>query len=391
MLYNVENMSPTIIAREGVIRSILTGNHIIDAIFPLGKGQRQLLIGDNSTGKTSLATTMIIEQKNNNNQNSIYNNGRNRTFSIYISVGNKKSEVAQIGRTLKNSNSSWYTCIVYASSSDSCASQYIAPYMGVNLGEYIRDMGLDSLIIIDDLTKHAISFRQLSLLMKKSPSKEAYPGDIFYLHSRLLERAAQMSRNNLYGSMTIIPIVETQEENFSAYIPTNIISITDGQIYLSKNLFKNGIIPSTDILKSVSRIGAKAQSKILNWSSSEVKNILLAYNNVIESMKLGQQITKTQEIYYQRGVAMMSAWDQKEFEPRNVAIQVIINLLVSSNVICKNQPEASLKVYIETINKKYPWILHIIIKNINQKKITTNLQKLLLAIFYTMLNKLQKI
>jgi proton translocating ATP synthase F1 alpha subunit len=264
MKYNFENQSPTIISRDSVTRSILTGNQIIDSIFPLGKGQRQLIIGDQSTGKTSLTTTMILQQKNVNRLNTSQNNGKNRTFVIYISIGNKKSEVAQIGRTLKKNNCSWYTSIIYASSSESCASQYMVPFLGANLGEFIRDQGLDSLVILDDLTRHAISFQQLSLLMKKSPSRKAYPGDIFYLHSRLLERAAQMSRKNLYGSMTMIPIVETQQENFSAYIPTNIISITDGQIYLSRELYKSGIVPSTDILKSVSRIGAKAQLKILN-------------------------------------------------------------------------------------------------------------------------------
>lgn len=303
--YNLETPSPSIISRESVIQTLKTGTQIVDTLFPLGKGQRQLLIGDQSTGKTSLATTIILNQQSDNKN--FWENGRgsNRLFIIYASIGNRKSEVAQISRILARKNWGWYTTIVYASSSDSCAMQYITPFAASVIGEFFRNQGLNSLVIFDDLTKHWISFRQLSLLMKKSPSRKAYPGDISYLHARLLERAAQMNRKLGYGTMSMIPIIETQQENFSAYIPTNVISITDGQIHLGKNLYRKGLIPAVDILKSVSRIGSKAQSKLLTYSSQEVRNIFFDFFNMEENLRAGQQLNWIQLLRYKKGLAAM--------------------------------------------------------------------------------------
>jgi F-type H+-transporting ATPase subunit alpha len=225
------------------------------------------------------------------------------------------------------------------------------------------------LVILDDLSKHAVSFRQLSLLMKKAPSREAYPGDIFYLHARLLERAAQMNRKFGYGTMSMIPIIETQQENFSAYIPTNVISITDGQIYLGRSLYLKGLVPAVDILKSVSRIGSKAQSKLLTYSSSEIRNIYFNFFNIEDSMKAGQQLNSTQIIQFKRGQAALGGWLQDEHSPRNMAIQSLVNILISNNLLCSNSPKASLNFLLEKIYRKTPWLIHFLNKIIYIKNI----------------------
>lgn len=385
MKYNLEAKSPTIISRDSVTQPLKTGTQIIDSLFPLGKGQRQLIIGDNSTGKTSLVSSIIINQKKMNNYWSTNQQGYNRTFVIYVSIGSKKSEVAQIGRVLNKKGAAWYSTILYVSSSENCALQYIAPASGACLGQFFRDQGLNSLVIFDDLTKHAIAYRQLSLLMKKSPSKEAYPGDIFYLHSRLLERAAQMSRKEGYGTMSMLPIVETQQENFSAYIPTNVISITDGQIYLSRELFRKGLVPSVDILKSVSRIGAKAQSKLLGWSVGDLRNILFNFFNVEEALKTGQQLTKLQQLNYTKGLIAVGLWKQREFIDRRDSMEIFANLIANTNSICPNNPLNHFYLLTEYIFTKYPIFFHIIDKNINVNKVDDKISKIILNMYYKIL------
>jgi len=310
----VEYNSPNIISRTSVNTPLFTGTLIIDCLIPIGRGQRELIIGDRSTGKTPLALTAIIAQKKNNSFNCILGIGGQRVSSFYIGCGIKKSQLFNVNLILKGNNSMWFTTIVSAPSSVSCSIQYLSPFFGRAPAEYFRDSGLNASIIYDDLTNQAFAYRQMSLLIGRAPGREAYPGDISHLHSRLLERASKMSKYFGFGSLTALPIVETQEENISAYIPTNVISITDGQIYLSKILSKIGIIPAVDINKSISRIGSKAQYFFLSRITKNLKELLRAYFDTSILLQTGQVITERQKDQHLCGHCASATWKQREFQ-----------------------------------------------------------------------------
>ncbi|MBT4121487.1 F0F1 ATP synthase subunit alpha, partial [bacterium] len=253
----VEKIAPRVITRAGVNEPIQTGIKAIDSMIPIGRGQRELIIGDRQTGKTAVAIDTIINQKEINKSG----NEKEKLYCIYVAIGQKRSTVAQIVKTLEDAGAMEYTTIVSATASDPAPLQFLAPYTGCTMGEYFRDNGMHALIIYDDLSKQAVAYRQMSLLLRRPPGREAYPGDVFYLHSRLLERAAKLNDDQGGGSLTALPIIETQAGDVSAYIPTNVISITDGQIFLETELFNQGIRPAVNVGLSVSRVGSAAQTK----------------------------------------------------------------------------------------------------------------------------------
>ncbi|MCQ2461795.1 MAG: F0F1 ATP synthase subunit alpha [Clostridia bacterium] len=312
----VENPAPGIIERKSVFRPLETGIIAIDSMFPIGRGQRELIIGDRQTGKTAIALDTIINQKNKD------------VICIYVSVGQKSSSVAQLVSTLKKYGAMDYTVVLHASASDSAPMQYIAPYAGCALGEYFMDKGRDVLIIYDDLSKHAVAYRALSLLLGRSPGREAFPGDVFYLHSRLLERSAQLSDANGGGSMTALPIVETQGGDVSAYIPTNIISITDGQIFLESQLFYSGQRPAVNVGLSVSRVGGDAQTKAMKKAAGTIRLDLAQYREMEVFTQFSSDLdeaTKKRLVY---GQGLMRMLRQKQYSPYTQCEQVL--LLVSA-------------------------------------------------------------
>lgn len=259
----LEKEAPGIMSRSDVEQSLLTGFAVLDALVPIGRGQRQLIIGNKGTGKTTLGLNVILNQKRSNRYYTPEGRGRDRLFCVFVAIGMRQQKVKQLHSTLVKTGSSWYTTIVNGSASKPYSIQYIAPFSGCTLCEFLRDNGLNSLIIYDDLKSHANTYRQLGLLMRNPPGREAYPGDTFYLHSRLLERAAQMSKQYGSGSLTALPVVEILENNLTTFIPTNLISITDGQWFLRSDYVKQGLFPALDIEKSVSRIGRKSQSELM--------------------------------------------------------------------------------------------------------------------------------
>ncbi len=357
---------------------------IIDCLIPIGRGQRELIIGDRDTGKTSLCLNTIINQKECNRLNSLIGYGSYRIFCIYVACGIKKSQIFNVQLILQETNSMWYSIIISAPSSVSCSIQYLSPFYGCSIGEYFRDNSLNALIIYDDLTNQAYSYRQMSLLIGRAPGREAYSGDIFYLHSRLLERSAKVSKKFGLGSLTALPIVETQEENISAYIPTNVISITDGQIYLSKSLFKNSILPAIDINKSISRIGSKAQTFYLSKISSSLKEILRNYFEISILLQTGQILNKRQSYQFTMGKAALGIWLQSEFQNVNYIEEYILCVLLMSEKICIKYPNAhrnQIKILYE--KKENIWISFLINKSQNSSnlKLQNFINKSILKIF----------
>ena len=307
----IERQASGIIARKPVTQPMQTGIKAIDGMFPIGKGQRELIIGDRQTGKTAIAIDAIINQKNNN------------VICIYVAIGQKRSTVAQIYKKLEEVGALEYTIIVAATASESAPLQYLAPYSGVAMGEYFMDQGKDVLIVYDDLSKHAVSYREMSLLLKRPPGREAYPGDVFYLHSRLLERAAKLSDKLGGGSITALPIVETQAGDISAYIPTNVISITDGQIFLETDLFNSGFRPAINAGVSVSRVGGAAQVKAMKQVASKVKLELAQYNELLAFTQFGSDLDKATRDQLNRGSKIMEVLKQPQYSPYRVEEQVI--------------------------------------------------------------------
>ena len=307
----IERQASGIIARKPVTQPMQTGIKAIDGMFPIGKGQRELIIGDRQTGKTAIAIDSIINQKNNN------------VICIYVAIGQKRSTVAQIYKKLEEVGALEYTIIVAATASESASLQYLAPYSGVAMGEYFMDEGKDVLIVYDDLSKHAVAYREMSLLLKRPPGREAYPGDIFYLHSRLLERAAKLSDKLGGGSITALPIVETQAGDISAYIPTNVISITDGQIFLETDLFNSGFRPAINAGVSVSRVGGSAQIKAMKQVASKVKLELAQYNELLAFAQFGSDLDKATRDQLNRGSKIMEVLKQPQYSPFKVQEQVI--------------------------------------------------------------------
>lgn len=307
----IERQASGIIARKPVTQPMQTGIKAIDGMFPIGKGQRELIIGDRQTGKTAIAIDAIINQKNND------------VLCIYVAIGQKRSTVAQIYKKLEEAGALEYTTIVTATASESAPLQYLAPYSGVAMGEYFMDQGKDVLIVYDDLSKHAVSYREMSLLLKRPPGREAYPGDVFYLHSRLLERAAKLSDKLGGGSITALPIVETQAGDISAYIPTNVISITDGQIFLETDLFNSGFRPAINAGVSVSRVGGAAQVKAMKQVASKVKLELAQYNELLAFTQFGSDLDKATRDQLNRGSKIMEVLKQPQYSPYRVEEQVI--------------------------------------------------------------------
>ena len=307
----IERQASGIIARKPVTQPMQTGIKAIDGMFPIGKGQRELIIGDRQTGKTAIAIDAIINQKNND------------VLCVYVAIGQKRSTVAQIYKKLEEAGALEYTIIVAATASESAPLQYLAPYSGVAMGEYFMDQGKDVLIVYDDLSKHAVAYREMSLLLKRPPGREAYPGDVFYLHSRLLERAAKLSDKLGGGSITALPIVETRAGDISAYIPTNVISITDGQIFLETDLFNSGFRPAINAGVSVSRVGGAAQIKAMKQVASKVKLELAQYNELLAFTQFGSDLDKATRDQLNRGSKIMEVLKQPQYSPYRVEEQVI--------------------------------------------------------------------
>jgi len=312
----VEKKAPGIISRKNVSEPLQTGIKAIDSMIPIGRGQRELIIGDRRTGKTAIAIDTIINQKNNHLEN--------RVYCFYVAIGQKRSSVVQIVDKLKKYGAMEYTTVIAATASDPAALQYLAPYSACAMAEYFRDNGKQALIIYDDLTKHSQAYREISLLMRRSPGREAYPGDVFYLHSRLLERAAKMSSEFGEGSLTALPIVETQEGDVSAYIPTNIISITDGQIFLEADLFNSGLRPAINVGISVSRVGGDAQVKAMKQTAGSLRIDLAQFRELAAFMQFSSDLDKATKAQLDRGERLTEILKQPQYEPLDVFKQVII-------------------------------------------------------------------
>ena len=314
----VEATAPGIIYRQRVAEPLQTGLKVIDSLVPIGRGQRELIIGDRQTGKTSVALDAILNQKKINNLT------KDPVFCIYVSIGQKRSSVKQFVDILRQQDALKYSIIVASTASEPAVLQYLAPYVGCTIGEFFRDLGYASLVIYDDLSKHAVAYRQMSLILRRPPGREAFPGDIFYLHSRLLERAAKLSDDKLAGSLTALPIVETQAGDVSAYIPTNVISITDGQIFLDTNLFYKGIRPAVNVGLSVSRVGSAAQIKAMKKISGSLKLTLAQYREIIEFSKFGSDIDEATKLILDNGSRLVESLKQPNYYPLTIQKQLLI-------------------------------------------------------------------
>ncbi len=308
----IERLAPGVVERQPVREPLQTGIKAIDAIIPIGRGQRELIIGDRQTGKTVIATDTILNQKGSG------------VICVYVAIGQKNSTIAQIVKSLEDHGAMEYTIVVAASASDPSPLQYLAPYSGCAIGEYFRDHGGHALIIYDDLSKHAAAYREISLLLRRPPGREAYPGDVFYLHSRLLERAAKLNDELGGGSLTALPIIETQAGDVSGYIPTNVISITDGQIYLLPELFNSGVRPAIDVGISVSRVGGNAQIKAMKQVAGKLRLDLTQYRELQTFAQFGTELDKTSQAQLDRGVRLTEILKQDQFAPLPVEKQVLI-------------------------------------------------------------------
>jgi len=315
----VEVKAPGIIPRQSVSEPMQTGLKAIDTLIPVGRGQRELIIGDRQTGKTAVAIDAIINQKKINESD----DEKKKLYCVYVAIGQKRSTVAQIVKTLEDAGAMKYTTVVAATASDAAPLQFLAPYTGCTIGEYYRDNGMHALIIYDDLSKQAVAYRQMSLLLRRPPGREAYPGDVFYLHSRLLERAAKLSDKNGGGSLTALPIIETQAGDVSAYIPTNVISITDGQIFLETELFNQGIRPAVNVGLSVSRVGSAAQTKAMKKVAGSIKLELAQYREMAAFAQFGSDLDASTQKLLNRGSKLTELLKQDQYSPMTVAEQVI--------------------------------------------------------------------
>ena len=317
---NAEVKAPGIIERKSVHEPVQTGIKIIDALTPIGRGQRELIIGDRQTGKTSIILDTIINQKH---INASAKTEKEKLYCIYVSIGQKRSTVAQVVKTLQDHGAMDYTIVVAATASEAAPLQYIAPYSGCAMGEYFRDNGMHAIIFYDDLSKQATAYRQMSLLIRRPPGREAYPGDVFYLHSRLLERAAKLSDEYGGGSLTAMPVIETQAGDVSAYIPTNVISITDGQIFLENNLFYQGIRPAVNVGISVSRVGSAAQIKAMKQVAGTMKLDLAQYREMAAFSQFASDLDKSTKKLLDRGAHLTELLKQPVYHPMSVEDEVI--------------------------------------------------------------------
>jgi F-type H+-transporting ATPase subunit alpha len=315
----IEVKAPGIIPRQSVSEPMQTGLKAIDSLIPVGRGQRELIIGDRQTGKTAVAIDAIINQKSINESS----DESKKLYCFYVAIGQKRSTVAQIVKTLEDAGAMSYTTVIASTASESAPLQFLAPYAGCSMAEYFRDNGMHALIIYDDLSKQAVAYRQMSLLLRRPPGREAFPGDVFYLHSRLLERAAKLSDENGGGSLTALPIIETQANDVSAFIPTNVISITDGQIFLETELFNQGIRPAVNVGLSVSRVGSAAQTKAMKKVSGSIKLELAQYREMAAFAQFGSDLDVSTQNLLNRGSKLTELLKQDQYSPMTVAEQVI--------------------------------------------------------------------
>jgi F-type H+-transporting ATPase subunit alpha len=315
----VEVKAPGIIPRKSVSEPMQTGLKAIDSLIPIGRGQRELIIGDRQTGKTAIAIDTIINQKEINKSN----DESKKLYCVYVAIGQKRSTVAQIVKTLEDSGAMEYSIVVAATASDPAPLQFLAPYTGCTMGEFFRDNGMHGLIVYDDLSKQAVAYRQMSLLLRRPPGREAFPGDVFYLHSRLLERAAKLNDDNGGGSLTALPIIETQASDVSAYIPTNVISITDGQIFLETELFFQGVRPAVNVGISVSRVGSAAQIKAMKQVAGSIKLELAQYREMAAFAQFGSDLDASTQKLLNRGSKLTELLKQGQYSPLKVEEQVV--------------------------------------------------------------------
>jgi F-type H+-transporting ATPase subunit alpha len=352
----VERIAPGVIERKDVKRPVQTGLKPIDAMIPIGRGQRELIIGDRQTGKTAIAIDTIINQKGQD------------LLCIYVAIGQKKAQIARVLATFEKAGAMDFTTIVVAAADDPAAMQYIAPYAGCAMGEEFMETGRDALIVYDDLSKHAWAYRQVSLLLRRPPGREAYPGDVFYLHSRLLERAAQLSDARGGGSLTALPIIETLLGDVSAYIPTNVISITDGQIYLESDLFYSGIRPAVNVGISVSRVGGDAQTKAMKQVAGQLKGDMAAFRELAAFATFGSDLDRATQRQLDRGYRLTEILKQVQYEPMSLENQVMV-IYAGTRGFCDTVPVEKMKAweaaFLRFMETSYPEIG----KDIAEKKI----------------------
>jgi F-type H+/Na+-transporting ATPase subunit alpha len=357
----IERKALGVIFRQPVKEPLQTGITAIDAMIPIGRGQRELIIGDRQTGKTAVAVDAIINQKFTHNEDA-KKFGVKPVYCIYVAIGQKSSTIAQVVAKLQESGAMEYTTVISAAASDPAPLQFIAPYSGATLGEFFRDSGRHALVIYDDLSKQAASYRELSLLLRRPPGREAYPGDVFYLHSRLLERASKLSDDLGGGSLTALPIIETQQGDVSAYIPTNVISITDGQIYLESSLFNAGVRPAINVGISVSRVGGNAQIKAMKKVAGSLKLDLAQYRELEAFAKFGSDLDKSTQKTLTRGARLVELLKQGQYSPVPVEKQVV-SIFVGTNGYLDELPVADVKrfekEFLEYIEVKYSQVYEI--------------------------------
>ncbi len=382
----VELKAPGIIPRQSVKEPMQTGIKALDGLVPIGRGQRELIIGDRQTGKTAVAVDTIINQKTVNKSN----NEKEKLYCIYVAIGQKRSTVAQIVKTLEDNDALKYTIVVSATASEPAPLQFLAAYTGCSMGEYFRDNGMHALIIYDDLSKQAVAYRQMSLLLRRPPGREAFPGDVFYIHSRLLERAAKMSDDQGGGSLTALPIIETQAGDLTAYIPTNVISITDGQIFLETDLFFAGIRPAINVGLSVSRVGSAAQIKAMKQVAGTIKLELAQYREMAAFAQFASDLDASTRKQLDRGVRLTELLKQDQYSPLTVPEQVVLIFsgvngyldTIEVSDILKFEQEA-----LVTMKEKYPDILESINK---EKELTKENTEKLKSFFDDLLSKFKK-
>ena len=352
----IERLAPGVVDRQPVKEPVQTGIKAIDSMIPIGRGQRELIIGDRQTGKTALVMDTILNQKGQD------------VFCIYVAVGQKRSTVAQVAKIFEDHGAMEYTTVVSATASEPAPLQYIAPYAGCAMGEYFRDNGKHALIIYDDLSKHAVAYRQLSLLLRRPPGREAYPGDVFYLHSRLLERAAKLNDELAGGSLTALPIIETQLGDVAAYIPTNVISITDGQIYLETDLFYAGVRPAVNVGLSVSRVGGSAQIRAMRQVAGRLRLDLAQYRELAAFAQFGSELDKATQAQLNRGARMVEILKQDQFVPLPVERQILI-VFAGVNGHVDDLPIEAMRPFEQGLSRfveaSYPEIY----KELNEKKV----------------------
>ncbi len=332
--YPAENIAPGIIRRRQVSQPVQTGIMAIDAMIPIGRGQRELIIGDRSTGKTTICIDTIINQARLNRAAEVAGDKTYRPmYCIYVAIGQKQSSIARLIAVLEETGAMPYTIVVASPASDSATNQYLAPFAGTAMGEWFMDNGMDALIVYDDLSKHAVAYRQVSLVLKRPSGREAYPGDVFYLHSRLLERAARVSEQYGDGSLTALPIIETQAGDVSAYIPTNVISITDGQIYLETDLFYQGIRPAISVGLSVSRVGSAAQLKAMKQVAGQLKGELAQFRELAAFAQFGSELDAKTLAQINRGKRIMEVFKQPQYNPIPVEVQIAVLWAVQNGYV----------------------------------------------------------